>query len=139
MSLLKYPQIGVGAIVIKNNKILLVKRKNPPAKGLWAIPGGRLEFGESLKEACRREVLEETGIQIKVGELFYSFEVIERNSNNEIVFHYVILDFSAEYISGNAMAGDDALDVGWFSPVQLNKIKINPYTKRLLKEKLKFY
>ncbi|WP_456409430.1 NUDIX hydrolase [Caldithrix abyssi] len=134
-----YPQIGVGAVVIKDGKVLLVKRKNPPAKDQWAIPGGRLKLGETLKEACQRELLEETGIKAKVQELIYAFEVIERNPNNQIRFHYVILDFWADYLEGRAAAGDDASDVGWFDSEMLKKMDINPYTKKLLKEKLKFY
>ncbi len=134
-----YPQIGVGAVVFKDNKILLVKRKNPPAKNQWAIPGGRLQLGETLREACQREILEETGINIKVGELIYSFEVIERQPNGQVIFHYVILDFLADYLSGKAIPGDDAVEVGWFSPQDLKSININPYTQKLLEEKLHFY
>lgn len=139
MNDLQCPQIGVGAVVLKNNKILLVKRKNPPAKDQWAIPGGRLQLGETLKEACRREILEETGINIKVGELIYTFEVIDRQPEGQVLFHYVILDFLAEYLSGEPVAGDDAIDVGWFSPQDLKKIKVNPFTQKLLEEKLNFY
>jgi len=133
------PQIGVGAVVFKDNKILLVKRKNPPAKNQWAIPGGRLQLGETLREACQREILEETGINIKVGELIYTFEVIERRADGQILFHYVILDFLADYLSGTAIPGDDAIEVGWFSPQDIKSLDINLYTKKLLKEKLHFY
>lgn len=139
MKVQQCPQIGVGAVVFKDNKILLVKRKNPPAKNQWAIPGGRLQLGETLREACQREILEETGINIKVGELIYTFEVIERRADGQILFHYVILDFLADYLSGTAIPGDDATEVGWFSPQDIKSLDINPYTKKLLKEKLHFY
>lgn len=139
MKVQQCPQIGVGAVVFKDNKILLVKRKNPPAKNQWAIPGGRLQLGETLREACQREILEETGINIKVGELIYTFEVIERRADGQILFHYVILDFLADYLSGTAIPGDDAIEVGWFSPQDIKSLDINPYTKKLLKEKLHFY
>ena len=133
------PQIGVGAVVIKDNRILLVKRKHPPAENQWAIPGGRLQWGETLKEACEREIFEETGIKIKAGDLIHTFEVIDRQADGNIRFHYVILDFLAEYLSGVAQAGDDALAVGWFDAQQLKKIKLNPFTRELLKQKLNFY
>ncbi|HHE55820.1 MAG TPA: NUDIX domain-containing protein [Caldithrix abyssi] len=139
MKVQQCPQIGVGAVVFKDNKILLVKRKNPPAKNQWAIPGGRLQLGETLREACQREILEETGINIKVGELIYTFEVIERRADGQILFHYVILDFLADYLSGTAIPGDDAIEVGWFSPQDIKSLDINLYTKKLLKEKLHFY
>jgi len=96
-------------------------------------------LGETLREACQREILEETGINIKVGELIYTFEVIERRADGQILFHYVILDFLADYLSGTAIPGDDATEVGWFSPQDIKSLDINPYTKKLLKEKLHFY
>ena len=73
------PALAVGAIVFKDQQVLLVKRGKPPAKGMWAIPGGSVELGETLKQAAEREVLEETGIRIKAGEPVHSFEVIEHD------------------------------------------------------------
>ncbi|SLM30564.1 ADP-ribose pyrophosphatase (fragment) [Desulfamplus magnetovallimortis] len=84
----KQPTLAVGAIVFKAQKVLLVKRGKAPAKGVWAIPGGRVKLGETLKLAAQREVLEETGITIKAGEPVYSFELIEYDENGAVKFHY---------------------------------------------------
>ena len=77
MSTGKYPdnpQVAVGAIVIRDNKVLLVKRKQPPSEGLWAIPGGRVELGETLQKAAEREVREETGVTVQTGNPVYTFD-----------------------------------------------------------------
>jgi 8-oxo-dGTP diphosphatase len=90
------PRIGVGAIIVKEGKVLLVKRGIEPSKGLWAIPGGTLKLGETLQECAAREILEETGIKIKVGECIYVFDFIKRDSKKKIKFHFVIIDFAAD-------------------------------------------
>jgi len=125
---LKLPQIAVGALVFRNGRVLLVKRKYNPAAGLWAIPGGRVQFGETLKDAAERELLEETSVQIKAGEPIYTFEYI--NS-----FHYVIIDLEAEYISGEPTPADDALDARWIRPDELAKLEVTSSTIQLLKRK----
>ena len=73
-----FPRVGVAAVVTKNNRVLLVKRGVPPSKGLWAIPGGNMKLGETLKETAEREILEETGIVIEAGDPIYAFDFIER-------------------------------------------------------------
>ena len=77
------PQVAVGAIVINDGRVLLVKRSQPPSKGLWAIPGGRVELGETLKQAAEREIIEETGLTIRAGDPVYTFSyrLIQRGSN----------------------------------------------------------
>ena len=94
------PRVGAGAIVIHEGRILLVKRGVEPGKGLWAIPGGTLRLGETLRECAAREVLEETGVTIAVGECVYVFDLIERDESGEIKFHFVVADFAALYVSG---------------------------------------
>ena len=102
------PIIGVGGIVLKGDSILLVKRGNPPGKGCWGVPGGCLELGETLKEGVAREVREECGIEVEVGDLFDVFEVFEEDDQGTMEFHYVILDFLARHSSGTPKSGDDA-------------------------------
>ncbi|MBN2425296.1 MAG: NUDIX hydrolase [Calditrichaceae bacterium] len=135
----EFPVIGVGAVVIHKNKILLVKRKNPPSMGLWAIPGGKVNSGEKMKDAVERETIEETGIKIKCGEIIHVFEVIEYEKQDKLKFHYIIVDFLAEYLSGNVISGDDAEDAGWFSAQELTSMRLNEEMIKLLKEKLHFY
>ena len=135
----EFPVIGVGAVVIHKNKILLVKRKNPPSIGLWTIPGGKVKPGEKMKAAVKRETLEETGITINCGEIIHVFEVIEYEKPDNLKFHYIIIDYLAEYLSGSVMPGDDADDAGWFSAQELTSMRLNKEMIKLLKEKLHFY
>ncbi|MCX5848636.1 MAG: NUDIX hydrolase [Deltaproteobacteria bacterium] len=118
------PRVGVGAITIKDGKVLLVKRGIEPSKGLWAIPGGTLKLGETLQECAAREILEETGITIKVGDCVYVFDFIERDDKRKIKFHFVIVDFSADYISGEPTGADDALEARWLSPSDLRELPV---------------
>lgn len=124
--------MAVGAIVVKDAKILLVKRTKAPNKDLWAIPGGSLELGETLQEAAEREVREETGLIIRAEEPVYTFDLIERDERGIVRFHYVIVDLSAEYLSGALCAGDDALDARWFAPGDLKQIAMSDSTRNLL-------
>lgn len=118
------PKVGVGAITIKDEKVLLVKRGVEPSNGLWAIPGGKLKLGESMQECAAREILEETGITIKAGDCIYVFDFIERDSEEKIKFHYVIIDFAADYVAGVPRAADDALEAGWFSAGEIRKLPV---------------
>lgn len=132
-----FPRVAVGAVIFKDDKVLLVKRSNPPAKGLWAIPGGKVLPGESLHDALKREIKEETGFRINVGDVVYVFDVIEKNQD-EIAFHYVIIDFICEYISGSLKAGDDAAEVRWISKDNLKKLNVSEKTRELLTQKFNF-
>lgn len=126
------PQVAVGAVVVKDGKILLVKRIKAPQKDLWAIPGGAVELGETLQEAAEREMREETGLTIKANEPVYAFDLIERGDEGSIRFHYVIVDLLADYKSGELCAADDALDARWFAPEELKHIAMSESTRDLL-------
>lgn len=126
------PRIGVGAIVIHEDRILLIKRAAEPGRGLWAIPGGTLKLGETLRECAAREILEETGVIVAVGECIYVFDLIEQDHDGSVKFHFAVLDFAAVYLSGETKAGDDAADAGWFSPEELNDIAVSQNTLKAL-------
>ena len=132
------PQIAVGAVVFRENRVLLVKRNQPPEKGLWAIPGGRLELGETLKEAAEREVREETGVIIQAGNPVYTFDLIERDDQGRIRFHYVIVDLLADYITGDPHPTSDACEARWIGPRELDELPVTKSTRAFLKEKIKF-
>ncbi len=134
----QYPQIGVGAAVFKENKVLLVRRKNPPAEGLWAIPGGRLRWGEALQQGVEREIWEETGVRVKAGKIAWVFEVMDKDANGHIRYHYVIIDLHAAYIEGEPEGRSDALEARWIGKNDLDIRKIHPRTVEFLKRVYQF-
>jgi ADP-ribose pyrophosphatase len=131
----KYPQqpvIAVGAVVMRQNRILLIRRGKEPAMGEWAIPGGRVELGETMHEAAAREVMEETCVSIRPGELVYFFETILPDPDGRIQFHYAIFDFMAEYLAGEPNPRDDAMDARWVSAEDADTYNLNTRTRELL-------
>jgi ADP-ribose pyrophosphatase len=132
------PRVAVGAVVFSNDRVLLVRRGQPPSEDLWAIPGGSVEIGETLQEAAEREILEETSITIRAREPVYTFDAIERDDAGKIRFHYVIVDLGADYVTGNPTAGDDALEARWVTAPELNELQVSPVTLKLLKGKFRF-
>lgn len=131
------PQIAVGAIVIRDNRVLLVRRGQPPSEGLWAIPGGRVRLGETLQEAIEREVKEETGVTISPTNPVYTFDVIERDDRGRVRFHYVIVDLIADYVSGEPKPSDDAREADWFTFQEIDKLPISQTTREVLKRRRK--
>ncbi len=127
-------RVGVGAVIIRDGRVLLVKRGGEPAKGLWAIPGGAVEAGETLQAAAEREILEETGVVIRAGEPIFAFDLIEKDEAGALKFHYVIVDLRAEYVSGEPVAADDAADARWLAPRDLDTLDVVPVTRELLKK-----
>ena len=132
------PRVAVGAVVFNDHKVLLVRRGKPPAEDLWAIPGGRVEIGETLPVAAEREILEETGITIHAREPIYTFDVIERDASGRTRFHYVIVDLIGEYVRGNIRAGDDAVAARWVSSDEMAELKVSSKTRQLLKTQFNF-
>jgi len=132
------PVVAVGAIVFRDNRVLLVKRGQAPSRDLWAIPGGRVEIGETLQVAAEREILEETGITIQALEPVYTFDYIERDGSAPPLFHYVIIDLAADYISGKVRAGDDAAEARWVAAEELADINVSSKTLHLLKTRFDF-
>lgn len=134
----EHPRAAVGAVVFKDDKVLLVRRGRPPARGQWAIPGGNVKLGETLQAAAEREILEETGIVIRARDPVYTFDAIVRDEDGAIQFHYVIVDLAADYIDGSPRPGDDADEVRWLDAQALDTLPVSPPTLKLLKETLHF-
>lgn len=132
------PQSAVGAIVIREARVLLVKRGKPPGKGIWAIPGGRVKLGETLKDAAKREVREETGVIIQAKDPVYAFDWIEVDNQGRIRFHYVIVDLMADYVSGMPVPSSDALEARWISSQEIKGLSVSRPTRELLRSMFRF-
>ncbi len=114
------PTVAVSAVVSDGERVLVVQRGRPPNQGLWSVPGGRVEWGETLRQAVAREVQEETGLTIQVGPLV---EVVERvDVQADPAYHYIIIDFLARPVGGALQAGDDAADARWVTLVELETL-----------------
>lgn len=126
------PMAGVGGVVISNGRALLIRRGGPPLEGQWSIPGGMLEVGETIIEGVRRELAEETGIEVRVGGLIEVFERISLDAAGKTRYHFVVLDYLCEAIRGEARAGSDVTDVAWASPSELKKYSLTETATRVI-------
>jgi mutator protein MutT len=107
------PTVGVGAIIIKDSKILLEKRKNSPGKNKWSIPGGLVDLGESLEQAVIREVKEETRLDVAKVELVDVIDHVELDEERKVKYHFIIIDYQVKVLRGNAQAASDAGELKW--------------------------
>ena len=133
--------VGVGGVIIDQGRALLIRRGSEPLLGEWSIPGGTLELGETLQEGVARELLEETGLTVKVIELIEVFDRIYVESTAGASeakkgprFHYVIVDYLCERVSGEAVAGSDVTDVAFASEEELEKYSLTETATRILKK-----
>jgi acetyl-CoA carboxylase carboxyl transferase subunit beta len=114
------PVAGVGVVVVDTGgRLLIVQRGEGAGKGLWAVPGGKVRWGETWREAAKREAREETGLEVEVGSVAWVGEAV--GPGNPPTWHFALVDFWAEVIGGDLQAGDDAADVRWVSPHQIHQ------------------
>ena len=118
------PLVGVGAIIIEGDRVLLVKRAHPPIQGQWSIPGGVLEVGEMVREAAVREAREETGLMVEPGELLGVYDRILRDPEQRVQYHYVLIDFLCRPVGGELLAASDAAEVRWFGREELLSLQL---------------
>ena len=133
MTSLNRPALGVSTLVRRGDSVLLVRRGQPPAEGMWAFPGGKVEFGESLVDAAAREVREETGLTVAItGGPIDHAEIMMRDAAGRIERHFVLLVFTGEWLGGEPVAGDDAADARWVPREDLDRFAKTPDTERIL-------
>jgi 8-oxo-dGTP diphosphatase len=116
------PRVGVGAVVLDAGRVLLVRRGKPPLAGKWSLPGGMLELGETTAEAARREVAEECGLTIRVGELAGILDRVVRDAEGRIRYHWVLVDYVATVESGTLCAASDADEAQWVEVDQVERL-----------------
>lgn len=130
----KKPFVGVGAVTIKNGKILLIKRAFEPGAGKWSIPGGLVEVGEKLSEACARETEEETGIQVEVLELINVFDMIDKDEEGKVKYHYVLADFLAKPTGGEEKKSREVTEIQWVTHDEAKKLDLTKTARKALEE-----
>ncbi len=126
--------MGVGAIIIEDERVLLVKRAHPPLQAQWSIPGGVLEVGELVREAAVREALEETGLVVEPGDLLGVYDRILRNPEKRVQYHYVLIDFLCRRTGGELLAASDAAEVRWFMREELPALKLAADTQDVIRK-----
>ena len=118
------PIVGVGAVIVRRGRVLLIKRGAPPLQGEWSLPGGVVELGETLRAAAAREALEETGLVVEAGDVLEVFDRIIPGADGRPQYHYVLVDFLCCVTGGELQAGGDAAEATWASEDELQKYKL---------------
>ena len=126
------PIVGVGGVIISDGRALLVRRAAPPLLGEWSIPGGMLEVGETLIEGVRRELREETGMDVQVLDLLDVFERINLDASGKPQYHFVVVDYLCRALRGDARAGSDVSEVAWAVPSELEKYSVTKTATRVI-------
>ncbi len=126
------PMVGVGGVVISDGRALLIRRGSPPLERQWSIPGGMLEVGETLLDGVRRELTEETGIEVRVLDLIEVFERITLDGEGKARYHFVVLDYLCERVRGEPRAGSDVTDVAWAAPSELGQYSLTETATRVI-------
>lgn len=114
------PIPAVIAVVIRGERTLLVRRANPPDAGLWGFPGGKVEFGETVREAAARELLEETGVRAEASDVITTLDALAQDESGRLRLHYVLIAVQCRWLAGEPVAADDALEAGWFPVADLD-------------------
>ncbi|MFP4125307.1 MAG: NUDIX hydrolase [Alphaproteobacteria bacterium] len=126
------PTVGVGAVVWRGAHVLLIRRGKPPGAGAWSLPGGRQEWGETVEAALRREVREETHLDLGPLTFVAVVDLVATGADGSVVRHYTLLDYTAEAAPGEAVAGDDAQAVAWFDPDALAAVELWDETRAVI-------
>ena len=115
------PFVGIGAVIVEDGRVVLVRRRQPPSAGQWSLPGGAVELGETLEQAVTREILEETGLHVRVGPVVEVLDRITRDAAGRVEYHYVLVDYLCWPESGTLVAGSDVGEATWAHPAELDQ------------------
>ena len=132
MAELRRPAPAVGVVCLREGNVLLIRRANPPLKGAWSLPGGRIEWGEPAQAAARRELYEETGVQARLLGLIEVVDGLFPAPGPAVETHYVLIDYAAVWLTGEPRAGDDASDAAFHPIESLDKLDLWPETMRII-------
>jgi 8-oxo-dGTP diphosphatase len=127
------PMVGAGAVVHRGDRVLLIKRKYPPNEGRWAIPGGLVELGERVEAAAVREVLEETGLRVKVEGLLDVGTEVHTDGGSKVKFHFVLVDFIARRVGGKLKLNQESSDGGWFTESGADSLDMSEGTRKVIR------
>jgi 8-oxo-dGTP diphosphatase len=134
-----HPVVGVGAVIVRGDRALIVRRGHAPRQGEWSLPGGVLDLGESLAAAARREVKEETGLDVELGPIIETFDRVHRDPDGRIRYHFVIVDFVCWSEAGEPTAGSDAEAVAWVTAGDIDRYGVNPHAKAVIVRGLNYH
>ncbi len=126
------PVVGVGAVVLEGDRVLLIRRAHEPLKGHWSLPGGRVELGERLEAAIAREVREETGLEIEVGPIVEVLDRLDRQPDGRVLHHFVLIDFVARPSGGTLCCASDADAAAWVDLGRLTEYGVADVTARVI-------
>lgn len=127
-----HPLIGVGALIQAGDEIVVVRREHEPAKGLWSIPGGLLELGERLSDGVKREVLEETGLDVEIDRLLDALDNIVYDEKGKILYHYVLIDYLCRSNQRTLKTSTDVKEARWIKLRDLDTLRTTKTLKWLL-------
>ena len=134
----QHPRVSVHALILNEGHMLLIKRATEPSKGKWSLPGGRIELGETIHQAIKREVLEECSVEIEIERIFDVGENIIRDEEDRISYHFVLIYFLAHYKGGELKAQSDAEDVRWFTTEELYEADMHPQLRAVLTQATRY-
>jgi 8-oxo-dGTP diphosphatase len=128
------PICGVGVVAFRDDEIVLIRRGKEPGRGEWSIPGGAVELGEKVREAAVREFEEECGANITLRDVVDAVDIVSRDQDGKVSYHYVVVDYWAEWVSGILLAGSDVMDARWVKLGDLDGFQLPSWTRAVIEK-----